>query len=118
MKRRILVVDDEPDGRDMLAELLAWEGYDVCVAGNGVAGLEAARSCRIDLIITDLMMPVMDGARMLSEIKRDPELRDIPVIVVSAALGEEISKGTKHPFARKPIDIDALVVLVRRLLGR
>lgn len=115
--KRVLIVEDEPDSREMLAEVLTSEGYDVSSAENGLVGLEFVRSARVDLIITDVMMPFMDGAAMLAEIHRDPGLRAIPVIILTAADGADLARRFSCALMRKPIRIDAFLRLVRQVLG-
>jgi hypothetical protein len=79
-----LVIEDDPDSRDVLVRLLAREGWKVRSAENGAAGLERVAESTPDLILLDLMMPVMDGFEFLSELRSHAEWRKLPVIVVSA----------------------------------
>jgi CheY-like chemotaxis protein len=81
----ILIVEDDPDFRDGLAEVLTSSGYAVVEAANGAEGLHAAREHRPAVILLDMLMPVMDGARFRSEQLKDPAIADIPVIVITAA---------------------------------
>ncbi len=115
--KRILVVEDEIDMLEMLAILLEAEGYEVITAENGRVGLEKATQTRLDLIITDVMMPFMSGDQMLAEIQKSAELRSIPVIIMSASAGTEMAIAFKCAFIRKPANIDALVSLIRKLIG-
>jgi PAS domain S-box-containing protein len=85
---RILVADDNADMRDYIARLLQ-SRYDLETVGDGDAALEAARRQRPDVIITDVMMPGMDGFALLRAIRADPSLRTIPVIFLSARAGDE-----------------------------
>lgn len=85
---RILVADDNADMRDYIARLLQ-SRYDLETVGDGAAALEAARRQRPDVIITDLMMPGMDGFALLRAIRADSSLRTIPVIFLSARAGDE-----------------------------
>lgn len=80
----ILVIEDEADSRETLAELLAIEGYRVITAEDGQSGLDLARADQPALILLDLHMPVMDGKRFRQEQARDPLIAHIPVLVVSA----------------------------------
>ncbi|MDD2708438.1 MAG: SpoIIE family protein phosphatase [Verrucomicrobiae bacterium] len=80
----LLVVDDNPDNRDMLAKRLAKQGYTVACAENGRLALEALRRESFDLVLLDIMMPEMDGYQTLNQIKGDNELRHLPVIMISA----------------------------------
>ena len=80
----VLVVDDEFGITELFDALLTDEGYRVLTAMNGKQGLEMLAQDRPDLVFTDYMMPVMDGAALLSAIGADPALRSIPVVVMSA----------------------------------
>jgi PAS domain S-box-containing protein len=85
---RVLLADDNADMRDYVRRLLG-ERYDVTAVPDGQAALEAVRRHRPDLVLTDVMMPVLDGFGLLAEIRADPDLRDLPVILLSARAGEE-----------------------------
>jgi phosphoserine phosphatase RsbU/P len=81
---RILVVDDNPENRDVLARQLERQGHTVSTAADGRAALEQLRASPFDLVLLDMMMPVLDGYGALIEIKNDPALRHLPVIMISA----------------------------------
>lgn len=78
--KRVLVVDDEPDVRFILSHILEREGYEVYVAINGAAALELVSGAHPDLIITDLMMPVMDGNELIERLRADPDTATIPIM--------------------------------------
>src|SRR5215831_17388297 len=80
---RILLVEDDPSVRGLLKVLLEVEGYDIVEASDGLEGLEKAGKLRPDLMIVDLMMPQVDGERVISGLRADPGTRRMPVIVVS-----------------------------------
>lgn len=108
----VLVVDDDPDIRDTLREVIEAEGYLVATAPNGRAALEALiEGLRPSLIVLDLMMPAMSGWDVLSAIRGDRALADIPVAVISASGGRTPPPGATH-FLRKPIDLDHLLDVV------
>jgi len=86
--QRVLIADDNVDMREYVRRLLA-EQYEVEVAGDGYAALKAARARRPDLIISDVMMPQLDGFGLIRELRADPELAAIPVVLLSARAGEE-----------------------------
>lgn len=88
----MLVVDDEEDARLLLSRMIEDIGYRVVPAGSGEEGLRLARSIRPDMITLDLIMPGMDGWRMLRYLKEDHDLATIPTVVVSIVAGE--SRGT------------------------
>jgi len=85
---RVLVADDNADMRDYLARLLG-RHWGVTAAGDGIAALEAARRERPDVIVSDVMMPRLDGFGLLEQLRADPDLAEIPVLLVSARAGEE-----------------------------
>jgi CheY-like chemotaxis protein len=80
----LLVVDDNEVNRDMLSRRLRQQGYPVSTAEDGRRALEYAKTHRVDLVLLDVMMPVLDGYETLQQLKADQNLRDIPVIMISA----------------------------------
>src|SRR5262245_46301723 len=82
-RRRILVIEDDAELREAMQETLALRGHDVVSASNGRDALQQMRFSRPDLVILDLMLPVMDGWQFRAELKRDPALADTPVVVIS-----------------------------------
>ena len=112
----ILVVDDETDIREMIAELLRMDGHRVITARDGRAALEQAHASRPDLIVLDLMMPVMTGWQFIEAQQSDPALAAIPVVVITAGLDREVAGAAM--LLRKPFDIDLLLAAVSVLCGR
>jgi CheY-like chemotaxis protein len=107
----VLVVDDDQAIREVIAEVLRDEGYEVVCAENGVQALhELRKNRRPDLMLLDLMMPVMSGWEVLEEIQADEQLARIPVVVVSAMS----APGVREHLA-KPIDLERLLATVGRL---
>ena len=86
---RVLVADDNGDLRDYVRRLLEAAGYAVEAVGDGVAALQAARAERPDLILTDVMMPEMNGFQLLRAVRDDPLLADLPIVMLSARAGED-----------------------------
>jgi diguanylate cyclase (GGDEF)-like protein len=120
-KFNVLVVDDEPDKRQLLAFALEMEGYQVQTAADGAEGLAATESAPPDLIITDVMMPRMDGYEMVRRIRSNPQTKFIPVIIQSAARGEarDIRLGSEVGalgYITDPTDLDLLRARARTLL--
>ncbi|MGH7817171.1 MAG: adenylate/guanylate cyclase domain-containing protein [Candidatus Binatia bacterium] len=113
----VLVVDDTEMNRDMMCALLAADGHQTAVAENGRLALEAIRNNSYDLILLDVMMPEMNGYQVLEQLKSDPILRDIPVIVLSAL--DEIGSVVRcielgaEDYLPKPFD----PVLLRARIG-
>lgn len=115
----ILVVDDEYGIAKLLEEVLVDEGHRVIPASNGRQGLEKATEIRPDLVITDLMMPVMDGAALIEALTLHPDLRGIPIVLMSAvteAMAAERCSGYVG-FIRKPFKILAVIDLVEALVA-
>ena len=88
-RRRVLVVDDEPDVLLLCRVNLEFEGYEVMEAADGVEAMSRVRERRPDVILLDVMMPRMDGWQVLSELKSDEELRDIPVVMLTAKVQDQ-----------------------------
>ena len=80
----VLIVDDEFGLADIMVDLLGEAGYDVVLAINGSLGLTSLATRRADVVIVDLMMPVMDGPEMVRQMRADPELAHVPVILMTA----------------------------------
>ena len=116
----ILVVDDEPLIAMALEAALEDAGYSVATAANGRQGLDRlAETPRPDLVLLDMMMPVMNGSAMLAAMAEDPSLRGIPVIVVSS-LPEEAIRNRADGVAgvlRKPYRADDIMNAIARVLG-
>jgi CheY-like chemotaxis protein len=115
----VLVVDDEVGIANLLADVLSDEGHRVIVAANGHEGLKRAEKERPDLIITDFMMPVMDGAQLIKALADHSDLKRVPVFLISsapeAALRDKCSGYAL--FIRKPFRIYDVVDLVTRHIG-
>jgi len=120
-KATVLIVDDEPFNVDVLQQELEESDYQIITASNGQEALQQIKKHQPDLILLDLMMPVLDGFAVLSQIKGDNDLRDIPVIIVSAADdSKSIVKGIKQgadDYITKPIDAEHLKKKVKEHLG-
>lgn len=84
MKKKILLIEDNPDMRENTAEILELSGYDVITASNGKEGVELAKTSDPDLIICDIMMPVLDGYGVLHILSKEPETSKIPFIFLTA----------------------------------
>ena len=115
--KTVLVVEDEPDIRGLVAEALELEGYAVVQAANGQEAIDALRTLDLpDLILLDLMMPVKDGYEFRIEQAREPRWRNIPVVVMTAdsnAIQRMRQVGGRDGL-RKPVDLDDLLTTVER----
>ncbi len=127
MAKKILVVDDELDMRTFVTTLLETSGYRPVCAEDGLKGLEIARREKPALIVLDVMMPRESGITMYRELKTDPVLRDIPVIMVSAlskktffhsqkVLDEYRGESIPEPeaYIEKPPEPDELLEAIKR----
>jgi signal transduction histidine kinase/DNA-binding response OmpR family regulator/HAMP domain-containing protein len=115
----VLVVDDDPTAHDLLTASLAREGYRLAHASNGEEALALAREIRPDVVTLDVIMPKVDGWSVLTALKADPELCDIPVVMVTMLpdRGMGLSLGADE-FVTKPVDRARLSALLRRLVRR
>jgi CheY-like chemotaxis protein len=113
----ILVVDDDPDIRDSLTEVLGEEGYRVRGACNGREALEVLQAhTRPSLILLDMMMPEMDGWSFREEQQKNPDLASIPVVILSAhgnVRDAALALGAAD-YLRKPLSIDSLLEIAER----
>jgi two-component system cell cycle response regulator DivK len=121
MSRRILVVEDQEDLRAILRDLLSGSGFEVIEAEDGEEGVAKARSERPDLVLMDIQLPVLDGYDATRRLKRDPALKNTPVIAVSsfAMKGDEEKARAAgcDGYVTKPYSPMALLRLIRRCLG-
>ncbi len=111
----ILIVEDDADLREMMAQLLTLEGYRAETVANGRDALDYLhRGDRPDLILLDLMMPIMDGWEFRRRQREDPALADVPVVVLSALDQTRAADLGGTAFLKKPLDFDRLLDLVRQ----
>ena len=109
----VLVVDDEPPIREVIATLLEDEGYLVRHAKDGLEALDAINGDRIDLIVSDVVMPRLDGASLVRRLRRRGHLT--PVVLMSAVYADVDLPGVR--FVPKPFEIDRLLGTVASALG-
>jgi DNA-binding response OmpR family regulator len=118
---RVLVMEDDPSVRGLLHTLLDAEGYDVVTASDGLAGLVKASAQPPALVLLDIMMPDLGGMRVLQELRADPALVDVPVIVVTGRLEAvpelEADLGDESVFI-KPFGVHELLARVAHLTGK
>ena len=117
MTKRILVVEDQDDNRQILRDLLSHAGYEVFEVDNGEDALPAAVEHRPDVILMDLQLPLLDGYEATKRIKADPALKHIPIIVVTsyALSGDEAKARTAgcDAYVAKPFSPRALLERIR-----
>jgi two-component system cell cycle response regulator DivK len=116
--RSVLIAEDNPDSRDALRSLLEAYGFDVLEAENGQEAVRKALRFRPDLILMDIMMPVMDGLNATRILRSSPEFRQVPIIALTAMSGARqlaIEAGCDEHLA-KPVDIPAFLDTIRVLL--
>jgi len=117
---KILIVDDEPDLLSTVQYRLEFCGYEVITAGDGREGLGRAAQEKPDLILLDTNMPVMDGHQMLSHLRNDPELKDVPVIMLTARCEpEDVTTASGYGvsgYVTKPFDFAELKEKIANVL--
>lgn len=124
-KKRVLVVDDEPDFAGIVQSNLRKAGYDVEVAYDGVEALEKVKANPPDAIVLDVMMPEKDGYEVCAELKKDENLQDIPIVMLTAVADHVGSTRYSHhqgmsmeadDYLPKPASADEILDSVKRLL--
>jgi len=125
-KKRILVVDDEPDFCSIVQGQLEKEGFDVELAYNGVEGMEKVQANPPDAIVLDVMMPEKDGYEMCKELKADSNLCEIPVLLLTAVASHVTSTRYSHAdgmsteaddYIAKPASADSISQSIRQMLN-
>jgi DNA-binding response OmpR family regulator len=121
MPRKVIIVDDDRETREMLQVLLELEGYEVKLAANGLRLISTLHVDKPDLILLDVMMSWIDGFELCQAIKKNPEFRDIPVFFISGRTSpEDVERGFAagcHDYFPKPIDGERLVHRIREVIG-
>ncbi|RPJ63255.1 MAG: response regulator, partial [Dehalococcoidia bacterium] len=120
---RILVVDDSNDNLTLFKAILERKGYEITTALNGEEALQILHKTPVGLILSDILMPVMDGFRFLQECKSDSKLQKIPFIFVTGAFldqkDEELAfKSGVVAFVRKPVEPDKLIEVVEQAFSQ
>lgn len=116
-RKRILIVDDEPMLREAVADALRDEGYVALEGADGREAVELFARERPDLVLMDVMMPVLDGRQALQLIRSAQPRPPTPVVMMSAAVGPEVLDPSIAGYLAKPFDLDRLVDLVVGLIG-
>ena len=124
-KKKVLLVDDDPDFVEAVKVIVQSGGYDVRVAADGKEGLEAVDAEKPDIIILDVMMPVMDGHQACAALKTNPETKDIPIILLTAVADRVTTSKYTHrnmleseaeDYMPKPVEPKELLELIKSWL--
>jgi CheY-like chemotaxis protein len=118
-KACILIAEDHPDTRLLLHYVLVGEGFEVTDAEDGAAALQSLSQKRPDLILTDLMMPQIDGIELIRRVRAQDEFANLPIVAMSAYGHENLAKASLNgatAIIRKPLDMEDLVDTIARLL--
>jgi CheY-like chemotaxis protein len=121
-KKKILIVEDDADMLMMLSEKFKSEGFDIIEAENGKIGLKKAFEEKPDLILLDIMMPVMNGIKMLKQLRREKQGKSIPVVVLTnlsdeSSVAESLESGVSDYLIKMSWKLDGMVKKVKEKLG-
>ena len=111
----VMVVDDEPDVRYLLRITLEEAGYGVVEAAHGEAALEQVRRSRPQLVVTDRMMPRMNGGELIERLRADESTKTIPIVIITGTRGDQAGADA---VLGKPFDTSELITLIDRLTGK
>ena len=118
--KKVLIIEDNNDNREVIRTVLMHYGYEVVEAVNGEEGLEKARQEKLDIILMDLSLPKMDGWEATRRLKADDELKDIPVIAITAhAMSGDEEKAMKHGcdgYLAKPCTPKSVIDIVEKFV--
>lgn len=121
MKKVILIAEDSPTIRKFISFSLAAKGYDIISVTDGMEALEQLPKEKVNLIITDLNMPNLDGFELIKSIRANPEMNDVPIIILSSLTGnEEIEKGIScgaDSYLLKPFDPKRILYEISKYLN-
>lgn len=121
MAKKILIIDDEPELVKAVEVRLKTSGYEVDVAYGGEAGLVKAKETKPDLILLDLIMPVMDGYEVAKELMADSETEQIPIIIFTASQKRDLEASCRElgiaDFIKKPFETAELLSMVNEIIG-
>jgi two-component system alkaline phosphatase synthesis response regulator PhoP len=127
MAKKILIVDDDPDLVEAVTIILESKNYDVAAAYGGIEGLQKAKTEKPDLIVLDVMMPDKDGYTVCKELKTDPNLGKIPVLLLTAVVSkipttrftQQMGMETEaDDYIDKPVEPEVLVKRIEALLSK
>ncbi|PKU21380.1 response regulator [Telmatospirillum siberiense] len=121
MAKTVLTVDDSASMRQLVKLTLGGAGYTVVEATDGADGLDRARSAAVDLVVTDLNMPRMDGISLIKELRKLPSYKGVPILLLTTESDDDRKKEARAAGATgwitKPFNQDQLLGVVRKVLG-
>jgi DNA-binding response OmpR family regulator len=120
MSKKILVVDDNADMREIMQLYMGGQGFTVVIAGDGIEGIEVARLENPDLIVTDASMPILDGIEMVKRLRNQPQFNKVPIVIVTGVgsrMQREAQKCGADRVLIKPVTPSELVAKINELLG-
>ena len=127
MAKKILIIDDDPDLVEAVTMILESKNYDVAAAYGGIEGLQKAKTEKPDLVVLDVMMPDKDGYAVCKELKADPSMKNIPVLLLTAVASKiSTTRYTQQmgleteadDYIDKPVEPEALVKRIEGLLSK
>ena len=119
--KKILIADDKPEVVELVRVTLEREDYEIVDASNGKEALRKARVEKPDLVLLDIVMPKMDGFEVCRKLKKDPEIKDIPILMLTAK-GQEVDKKRGREvgatdYITKPFSPSALLIKIEEILA-
>jgi CheY-like chemotaxis protein len=121
-ERRILIVEDEMDLCYLVKEYLRDAGYNVTIASNGREALEKLRKINVDLVLLDIILPIMDGWNVVEKIKKSKKLRNIPIIIFTAKPEDKRDRAYlqnyKLPVIKKPFEWSQLIKKITTYISK
>lgn len=120
LKVKVLVVEDEPDAREMLYMMLEKEGFEVQISDNGAVALQMLEVYRPRVIVTDIKMPLVAGDKFIQSVREKSEFDDIPIIVLTAFKKELVNEAMlagATQVLEKPVGVAQLAETIRQVLG-
>lgn len=117
MAKKVLVIDDDPVVVKYLVSLLEDNGYQTCTAGDGLKAMNVLKAEKPDLITLDLEMPEEWGTRFYRKFKKDEELKNTPVLIISGMPSRHLSVRDAVGYLAKPFDPEKVLELVKKAIG-
>lgn len=118
MSKRALCIDDDAPIRELLKDLLGEAGFDVTTANDGAEGLKAFRGGAFDLVVTDLLVPKLDGIRLAEEIRKiEPKAKILVITAITHSLAKELQSAPIDGYFAKPLQLKAFMSRVRELVA-